>query len=470
MDYWPIKFSHKAVLYAVLVTLGISFVFMRFLMPVGLLLAGITIILLFFYGLNYFSKKWVNLSITQFERNIFWWGMFFRFLFVLYLYLLTYTLAPGSFPFEMNAADSWTYHLTAVKLSDTSFANYYSVLLDQMETKSDFGYPVYQSLIYKLFGVYTLPVRLINCLVGSYTVLLLSRMARYLFSEKHARLTGVIAMIFPSLLWFGAIQLKETMMIFLVVSVFYHAIKMNSIHRISAKSVIIIILFSFLLFYFRTFLAVLVIMSVLAYFGLSSMRRLNFRKVFILLVVFFGCVFMINESGLFRDINQTYSEGEEGDFFSRNLQSEKDRLGNISYKEAAVAPFIIAGSFITPFPSFLNTEERQIPIIAHFQNEMIRNLMYYFAFLGLIFLLRKNFRNSSILILFSFGYLYVITAAGNSFLDRFHLPLVPFLIIAMTVGMLNSKPVWIKRWNIYLVVIIIGQVLWTIFKLNIRGI
>jgi hypothetical protein len=277
-------------------------------------------------------------------------------------------------------------------------------------------------------------------------------------------------MIFPSLLWFGAIQIKETLMIFFIVSIFYNAVKINNAHRFLLKSFIVIIFFSFLLFYFRTFLGVLVIMSVVAYFILNAIRKLNIQKIISVLIIFFGSVSLINTSGIFKDINEVYQEGQNFGFFSINLKSEAKLVGNINYKQAAITPFIIAGSIVTPFPSFLITEPRQIPIVARFQNEMVRNLMYYFAILGLVLLIVSDFRKGSLLLLFLFGYLYVITSAGNSFQDRFHLPMVPFFIIAMSVGILQSSRKWLKRWDWYLALIFIAQISWTIFKLNIRGI
>ena len=217
MDFWPLKYSNKAVLFSIIVTTGISLVFFRFFMPAGLMIAGLALVILFFYGLNYYSLNWRSVPPRSFEKKIFYYSFLFRFLFVLYLYLLTYIVDPASFPFEINAADSWVYHNAAFKLEWTPFKDYYEVLQKQMGATSDFGFPVYLSLIYKIFGLFTLPVRLINCLLGSLTVVYLSRIARSLFTENHARITGVIAMIFPSLLWFGAIQIKETLMIYFVI-------------------------------------------------------------------------------------------------------------------------------------------------------------------------------------------------------------------------------------------------------------
>jgi hypothetical protein len=468
MSYWPASFSGKAILYASLVPVVISIFYPTYFIPIGLYIIGIFIIVSFFILLNYFTKKWSFLPFKVYERKLFRYSLIFRILFVLYMYLLVFILNPESYPFEINAADSWVYHNAAVVLAKTSFSDFFNTLPDLMKSRSDFGYPIYQGLIYKIFGPYTFPVRLINCLLGSYTVVLLSRISNMLFTEKHARLTGIIAMMFPSLLWFGAIQLKETLMIFMITSIFYNAIEIHVMRRIRYTRLVVMILLVLFLFYFRTFQAVLVIVSVMFYYGLHWLKKFTVRNLIMLSFFSIGVILLMNSRGLFYDVDAQVQDS--AGFFERNLQGEADLLGNISFKQAVVAPFIIGGSFLTPFPSFLNTEPRQIAIIARFQNEMIRNLMYYFAILGLIIVVRKHLKEGSILIFFILSYLFVITSAANSFQDRFHLPMVPYIIIIMSVGFIESKAKWISRWDWYLIFLFITHLSWSVFKLNIRGI
>jgi hypothetical protein len=469
MNYWPINFTNKAIVYSLTVTLGISTFFLKYFMPVELLLAGLLIIIFFFFGLNYYSKNWRNLPYTVFEKKLFFFSLLFRLIFVFYMYLLTSLIEPLSFPFELGAADSWLYHGVAQKLANNPLGEYFKILNEQMQSKSDFGFPIFQSLIYKVFGGYTFPVRLINCILGSYTVVYLSRLSYFIFNEAHAKLTGIIAMLFPSLLWFSAIQLKETLMLFMIVTIFYHAIRMNEQHRIRLKSLLTIILLSFFLFYFRTFLAVLTIISVLVYYTLSSLRILSLKKVLIISCIFLGSIILVNKGGINKDIGEVYTEGAVSGYLAKNLNAEARRVGNINYEQTSVTPMIVLSSFITPFPTLLNTEPRQIRIIAHFQNEIVRNLIYYFALLGLIIIVKNHLRQGSILVFFISGYLYVITNAGNSFQDRFHLVMIPFIIVAVSVGMIQSSHKWIQRWNWYLVFIFIVHLSWTIFKLDIRG-
>jgi len=465
--FWHKRNSSFAIIISLLTIFGISMFYNQFLMPLGLFIGGFSIIVLFFYGLNYYSIKWNNLNKKNFEVKLFWYSFIIRLLFVIYMYLLTLVYDPSNFPMELAAADSWGYHTKAIVLSQSDFSQYFDILNDLTKERADWGYNIYQSIIYKIFGPNTFPVRLLNCFFGALSVVLISRISGMLFSIKHAKLTGIIAMLFPSLIYFSAIQLKETLMILIVILIFYNGVKMIELENIYFKNITLIILLSFSLFYFRTVLAVIVIGSLLVYFGLNSLKKVTHTRIAFLLTISFGFLIFLSQYGFISDISDVYEESDE--IFEKNLTAEAKNVGNISYDQVIVAPFIILGAFITPFPSFLVTEERQKPIVAHFQNEIVRNYMYYFALLGIILLIKKSFIKSSLLLFFIISYLYVLASSGTSFIDRFHLPLVPFIIITMSVGFIESNLKWKNRWHIYIFIIVVAQIAWTIFKLNIRG-
>ncbi len=74
------------------------------------------------------------------------------------------------------------------------------------------------------------------------------------------------------------------------------------------------------------------------------------------------------------------------------------------------------------------------------------------------------------MIFFTIAYLAVITSAANSFQARFHMPIIPFIIIFIGVGVVEVKSKLNKSWSLYLIFIFLAQLMWTYFKLNIRGI
>ena len=468
---WPRSFTRKAIGMSIALILLLNLLFSQFYMPFFLLIFGIGIISFFFLGLDYFSREWGNISVPQFYKKLFWLSFFFRLIFVGYLYLLTLIYIPQSWPFEISAADSWTYNGIAKQLIGHIYTGDARNILSSMtRDRGDWGYPFYQGILYSIFGPYTFPVRLLNCLWGSITVVLLARISRYIFGLLHARLTGIIAMLMPSLMWFGGRQLKETVMIFMVVLVIYEAIMFVEKNNLKFIRIIIIIFFSFLLFYFRTVLAILTIGSVALYFSLNLLSHRRNK-----IIVSIGLIFLIYGFGMFSQrynfidpMVETYED--RYDYRQSNLESKIKVVRNISVKKAVIFPIMTVGAVLSPFPSFLNLEERQLATMAHSQNEVVRNIMFYFFFLGLFISLKKGFNRKSLPVIFVASYLVVTAISGTSIFDRFQLPALPFIIIIMSSGFIDSKKIWIRRWNYYLIGIILVMAAWNIFKLNIRGI
>ena len=469
MKFWGVENTWVGWRFGVLIPLIISLMFFNYVMPLGVLMIGLLIVVLFFFGLNYFTSEWINLSYESVEIKIFAFGFLIRFVFLLYLYVLTYWLDIESFPFEIGAADSWVYHSVSLKLADASFGEWMNVLNANMKSRSDFGYPLFQALVYSIFGPHTLIVRILNAAVGSLTAVLMGRIVRLSWGEAHAKMTAVIAMLFPTLIWFCGIQLKETLMVFLVVTSFYLIWNARAKNNWSVWSILLAFLICFYLFFFRTFLAVLVFISIMMIF-IPIQSKGKSRKFLWIAVLFGMYIFysLVISAGFFNDIERQVSDSE--DFFSRNLESEKSMLGNVKFDQVALAPVIVTGAVITPFPSYLNTEERQLAIYTRFQNDLVRNMMYFFFYIGFYFVVRNRFREYISIIFFTIAYLAVITSAANSFQARFHMPIIPFIIMFIGVGIVEVKDKVNRAWSIYLVGIFIAQLMWAYFKLNIRGI
>lgn len=200
----------------------------------------------------------------------------------------------------------------------------------------------------------------------------------------------------------------------------------------------------------------------------AKIKRNYLRNLTLIIGLSVGLFFVYQSIDLSADVDSQYNDRE--DFMEGNLTDAQQRLGNVNYSNAFVTPFILTGAFFTPFPSFLYSESRQFGIIAHYQNEIVKNIMYYFGILGMIIILKKNFRKTILLTFFVLSYLFVLMTTANSFLDRFQLPNVPFIIIFMSVGLIDSDIKWKKGWNYYLILLFIVHATWTLFKLNIRGI
>jgi len=467
--FWPYVYSRKLIILALLLLIVFSLLFSDKMMAFPILITGFIIFSAFFLLLNNYSVSWISYSPKVFYKKLFLYSLLFRLVFVVYQYLLAYYLQPGSFPFEINATDSWTYHIAAVEIRDDLFnRNLFSTLKDILRERSDWGFTIYSGIIYRIFGNSPVFVRLMNCLLGSLTVILLSKIAGNLRSFQHARLTGIIAMLMPPLLWFGGMSLKETLMIFMVVAVLHYGIDYVIKRKLKIIGIIIMISFTFFLLYFRTILAILLFICLGAYFFINTANRKNISVIILFSTFILATWFLIKTFGFIGSIEGAY--GQSKNFFTTKMTEKTQMVGNINYKLTAVSPLIIGSSVVTPFPSFLYLEERQLGIVIHYQNELIRNFMYYFAFMGLFYLFKSDFKKNSLIIMFTLGYLFIMAYTGYSFEDRFQLVSLPTMIICMSAGLIDSKPVWLRRWNFYLAAIIIAILAWNVFKLSIRGI
>lgn len=468
MKFWNAENTMAGWRFGLIVPVLITVLFFDFAMPIGILFAGLTVVFLFFFGVNYYSTQWVQSSYDQLELRIFFIALLVRVIFLGYLYLLTFWFDPDSFPFEINAADSWVYHNVTLELIDAPISEWLDIVENRMKSRSDFGYPIYQGTLYSLFGPYTFIVRFFNSILGSLTVVMLGRIVNISWGNSHAKMTAIIAMLFPTLIWYCGIQLKETLMVFVVVSAFYVIWKSRAQGKWNLLLIAMGFLMCFALFFFRTFLAALVFISILLLFIPFKENRMNSMILVSLMLGLYLFYSLAVSSDIFKDVNNQIEDSN--DFFSRNLENEKSLLGDVKFDQVALAPIIVAGAAITPFPSYLNTEARQLSIFSRFQNDLVRNMMYFFMYIGLYHTFKKRFKEYIGIIFFLIAYLGVITSAANSFQARFHMPIIPFVVIFIGVGVVEFKSRSNRAWLVYLLFIFIAQLSWTYFKLNIRGI
>lgn len=470
IKFWPKAFTKRAIAFTILLIAVFSIPFFDFIMPVGLMIMGILIIALFFNGIEFFQTKWINTPEKIFYRRIFKYSLIFRVLMLLYLLMLTWFVNPDAFPMDYDAADGWTYYYASRLVTDYIFSNPALALSQVFKGPSDWGFALYIGFFYSVFNTESiLLIKILGCVWGSISVVLIARIAKELYSYKHAYIAGIIAMLMPALMWFDARYLKEALMIFLTLFIYYNFILIiNHRKKIMLRGSIIISLIFFLLF-FRVFLAVLIVLSFTSYIILNIKKAKRGVTTAITALLFVGMLFFISRNTeQFSTLKTQYRQ--LAGFGETNVNKDLQRIKNINVQYAAIAPLILIGSVVTPFPTVLNLDKRQFNIIAHYQNEIIRNLLYFFFFLGLFYVFRHDFRNSSLLLSFVIGYISILAITNSSFEDRFQLPALPFIIILMSVGFINSSPKWIIRWKYYIILIFFAESAWNLFKISIRGI
>lgn len=437
-------------------------------MEVPVLIMGIMIIFWFFFSVNWYFNNW--LLDENFARKLFIHSLVYRVLAIAAVYMLTYFYDPYNLPMEIAAADGWNYHFSGELVAKTlaEERSVFKALSGYWKNETDYGFSIYLGIIYHYIGSSILLIKFFNAVFGSLTAVRIFQIAKMLYSEKKAKEAAIFFMLFPSLLWFSAMYLKETILIFLICNSTYYIIKITHNPEKGIKYALFLLISLIPLYYFRLFLIPLIIISASVhfffYFNTAKKNKFLIRFSFILISV--GLVFVLKKFNMVDKIFELSNQGSST--FSNELTNSALQRG-VSYKQALIAPFIIAGSVITPFPSLIHFDENQFGIYMHFQNEIVRNAMYFFVFVGMYIVLKNKMRNMAYVFSFSLGYISILALSGVSFQDRFQLIALPFLILFIPIGLEWNHKKKYRYWEVYLFVISIAILSWNIFKLSIRG-
>ncbi|RCR67614.1 glycosyltransferase family 39 protein [Larkinella punicea] len=464
--YFPKYFTRKSILAFVLLTILIFLLFLHRAIPLHWLTFDFVEVLLFFSFSSTLSLRWSKLSTPAFISRLYKTAFFVRVIWVLFSYFF-YNWMTGQ-PFEFSAADSLTYHYEATWLVTLLKNNQWSVYSDHIgKNYSDMGYPLYLGLIYYTFGNYLLIPRLIKALLGSLTCILVYKIARNNFGENTGRIAGIMSMLVPNLIYYCGLNLKEIEMVFLVVLFVYQVDLQIRSREIKLTYLILIGGLGVSLFFFRTVLAGCLFCSLAIATFLTNQRITGLGKRLGLIVLLTVGAFFIATTPFGDNINQ-YIEASD-----QNLTSQMD---NFATREGAnkLARYGSRGIFLpfmlmAPFPTLVNIPDQPNAMMlggAYFT----RNVYAFFVFIGLFALYkRKQVREHILLLSVIFSYIFVLASSGFALSERFHLPLVPFLLILAAYGISQMNAKNKKYYVPYLVLICVIVIGWNWFKLAGRS-
>lgn len=466
--FWAKSHTNIGILFSTVVILFHVIAFPNYIMPLPILFVGIGVILFFYNAIRWYALLWEK--VKHLEVRLFFHGLFYRTIGVSCMYVLTLLYDPNSLPFEISAADSWNYHYSGIIVADAirDGQNIFTALSFFWSNESDYGFSIVIGTLYSVFGKYPLAVKLFNAVLGSITVVRIYQITKIVYQKEQAKIAGIIIMLMPPLLWFGGMFLKETILIFLLVNASYFAMKIVDQTKLKIYYISIVLFHFGLLFYFRVVLAPILLAAI--FMQITFLKFQKKRDIFISIILNIGI--LIGSLYVMRILHMdTYVleiiEASQGQFGNELDQASRNR--GISYAAALIAPLLIAGAILTPFPSVLDFEASQLGIFAHFQNEIIRNGMYFFVFLGLIRAIRLKQKKTILVGSIAIIYILILAASGISHQDRFQILSLPFLIIFMSDGIVNRYHKQKKHWSLYLVLIFIIILMWNMFKLSIRG-
>ena len=467
LHYLPKYFTTKAIALYITVLMLIYVFFSGHIISWLWILFGIVEVTSFFYFTNILTKRWAEYSERTFIRRLFITAFVVRAVWVVFSYFFYISMTGSVFEFE--AADSIFYHESGL-LGATLMRNGTFNVMEFMSwvELSDRGYPFYLSLIYYITGDSIIATRLIKALIGAFTCVLVYRLAKRTFDNPAiARIAGVLCVLMPNLIYYCGLHLKEIEMTFLIILFLERTDYIIRSQKYNFLNISLPILSAGLLFFFRTVIGVTAIFSFFTALVFSSSRILGWGKRILLIVwsmatlsYFIGGKIMTEIETVWenRDTNQSDSMQhrstiEGGNKFVKNLSG------------SVFAPMI----FVIPFPTMVDTEGQENQKLIGGGN-YVKNIMAFFVMFSLFTIIKTHkWRDYLLSGSFMIGYLIIIALSKFAASERFHLPVLPILLMFSAYGISQIDRKTKKYYLYYIVFIFIALIVWSWFKLAGRG-
>ena len=465
IPYFPKQIAGRAILTYLISLTVVSMFFFRHAMKIGYMALGIAFVGGFFYLTYVCSKEWKDIAENKYVRNIFLWAFFIRIIWVVssYYYYIDWT----GIPFEFGTADALGYHSEAEWLAGEKWSvarEYYWG--PQAIGISDVGYPLYLTVLYKLFGPVIIIPRIIKALLGAFTCVLVYRIANRTFGQEVGRMAGIMCMFMPNLIIYCGYHLKETEMLFLEVAFLDSLDKLLRDRRITVWTIALTILLAASLFFFRTVLGIAAVLAAAAGVLIASTPSLKggWRRTVLIL---FGVLCLVAVSGgtAMTEVESFWEQMDE----SVVKQRERQTMGGTQWAKYATGTVMAPMVVVLPFSTMVDVDHQFSQQTRHGGN-FIRNFMGFFALLAIVEAIRqKRLREFAMLGTFVFAYLGIISISGFSNAERFLLPGLPVLIMMWAYGVseLRQKPYMVMTGWCFLVVVM--EYAWAFFKLGSRG-
>ena len=459
---FPEKIAKKGILIYLISLAVVSIAFFKHAMGIEYILLGIMWVTGFFLLSSSCSKKWMRYPVKKFAWRVFWIALLLRLVWVVFSYFF-YTVKTGQ-PFEFRAADAVGYHEEAKWLAeagwDTAF-QYYSL----RGGVSDIGYPFWLIILYRIFGPSVIIARIFKSLFSAATCVLIYKLSRKNIGEFPGRMAAVFCTFMPNLIIYCGMHVKETEMIFLIVAFLERADYLIRSRHYNVFTIAVPALLALSLFFFRTVLGVVAIISLFAGLVFTSTRLVGRTKKAVLIGLGIVCIAGFAGGTIATEVEGYWELRVVNEVNKRNHQT----AGGARWAKYATGTVLAPMEFFMPLSTMVDTgQENQM--ILHGGN-YVRNFFGIFVLLALFYAIFKdrNWRNLSLIGAFAIGYFGVISVSGYGNAERFLLPGLPCLLIMTAYGIskLNARNFkYVKYWYI---IVVVMEVAWAYFKIGSRG-
>lgn len=433
-------------------------------------------VVLFFYGGQAISKGLEHKNEKIFLRNIFIIGLIIRILWVLYCYFVFNPNFHGN-TYGETADVEWYIpfgkDLVQWIEGDSKFS--LSQIIDLHNSAiDDVGYPMWLGFVYLIFGVENdifVPFFL-KCVLGASCAISIYQVAKRHYGEGTARIAAIFVALNPNMIYWCGSMFKEAEMVFLcclAIDIFDRVL--TSGKRYTFMNLLPGMLAASALMFFRTALGLVIFIAVFAHIVMASQRVMSLGKK-ILAGVLVGALLLVSFGDNIKMQAEELIEEAQSDQQKENMEWRGRREGGNAFAKYAGAAVFAPLIFTIPFPTYNQAHEGQLLQVQLSGGSYIKNILSFFVIIVFIMMLISGeWRRHVFILAYTIGYHIVLVMSTFAQSGRFHMPVIPMLMIFAAYGIQIAKTnARVRKWfPIVLVIEIAVCLFWNWFKLKGRG-
>ena len=438
-------------------------------------IAGVSVVL-FFYGSISMSKSWERKKDKVFVRNIFVAGLIIRLIWVFYCYFIFNQDYWGTsfgdvadvewyMPFGEAIAE-WIKGENRVTFEELRAIWHSSI--------DDVGYPFWLAIVNILTGGESdvfVPF-LIKAAASAYCSVSIYRIAKRHYGDGVARIAALFMVFNPNMIYWCGNMFKETEMVFLCcLAVDNFDRVLNSGQKYTFKSLLPGMLAATALMFFRSALGILIFLAVFAHIIMVSQRVMSIGKK-VLAGLLVALVLAVSMGDRIRSQSEQLISRAQSDQQKVNMEWRSRRAGGNAFAKYAGAAVFAPLIFTIPFPSFNVALESQVLQRQLSGGSYIKNILSFFVIIVMfMMLISGEWRRHVFILAYTVGYHMVLVMSEFAQSGRFHMPVIPMLMLFAAYGIQVAKTNGkVKRWfSIALVIEVVACLAWNWFKLKGRG-
>ena len=422
------------------------------------------------------SKSWERKKEKVFLKYIFIAGLVIRVLWLLYVWFF-FNEEHYGVPYGEQADVEW-YMPYAKDLAQWLSGNSKHTLSEIMDINwasfDDTGYPMWLAIGYTIWGEWSdafIPL-LIKCVMSAYCAISIYHIAKRHFGEGVARMAAIFVCVNPNMIYWCGNMFKETEMVFLTcLAVDNFDRVLSSGQKFTVKNLLPGTLAGIALIFFRSALGIVIFLAVFAHIVMVSRRVMSLGKK-IIAGALVATVLAVSFGDRIRTQSEHLLNTAQSDHQKTNMEWRSTRSGGNSFAKYAGAAVFAPLIFTIPFPTFnaaLDTQYLQMQLSG---GSYIKNILSFFVILVFfMMLISGEWRRHVFILAYTVGYHLILVMSEFAQSGRFHMPVIPFLMLFAAYGIQIAKTnAKLRKWfPIALVLEVFVCLAWNWFKLKGRG-